>query len=113
MGPCKPVIAVIFDIDFAIFTATLDGSHEHPAKRASLEAMQLMVSDIYSLCPAAMSVPELSVCIVSLSICAHVYVGNGCLSYYQGNPEIGDSIRAGHVIQGWDSDCVLTTVASN
>lgn len=72
-----------------------------------------MVSDIYSLCPATMSMPELSVCIVSLSICARVYVGNDCLSYYWGNPEIGDSIRAGHVIQGWDFDFVLTTVASN
>lgn len=104
---------VIFDIDFVIFTAPLDGSHEHPAKRASLEAMQLMVSDIYSLCPATMSMPELPVCIVSLSMCACVYVGNGCLSYYQGNPEIGDSIRAGHVIQGRDPVCVLTTVSSN
>lgn len=93
---------VISDIDFVIFTAPLDGSHEHPAKRASLEVTRLMASDICSLCLASMSVPELPVC-----------VGNGCLSYYQDNPEIGDSIRAGHVIQGRDSACVLTTVASN
>lgn len=72
-----------------------------------------MISDIYSLCPATMSVPELSVCIVSLSMCARVYIGNGCRSYYQGNPETGDSIRVGHVIQGWDPACVLTTVTSN
>lgn len=31
-----------------------------------------------------------------------MYVGNGCLSYYQGNPEIVDSVRVGHVIQGRD-----------
>lgn len=42
----RPVIAAIFDIDFVIFTAPLDGSHEHPAKIASLEAMRLMVSDM-------------------------------------------------------------------
>lgn len=70
-----------------------------------------MVSDIYSLCPATMSMPELPVEPVSVCVC--VYVGNGCLSYYQGNPEIGDSIRVGHVIQGRDLACVLTTVASN
>lgn len=35
-------------------------------------------------------------------VCVCVCVGNGGLSYYQGNPEIGDSIRVGHVIQGWD-----------
>ena len=75
--------------------------------------MQLMVSDIYSLCPATMSMPELPVCIASVSVRACVYVGNDCLSYYQGNPEIGDSIRVGHVIQGWDPACVLTTVVSN
>lgn len=51
-----------------------------------------------------MSMPELPVYIVRLSmcVCACVYVGNGCLSYYQVNPEIGDSIRVGHVIQGRD-----------
>lgn len=37
-------------------------------------------------------------------LCASV--GNGSLSYYQGNPEIGDSIRVGHVIQGWDPSSV-------
>lgn len=43
-------------------------------------------------------------------VCACVWlcasVGNGSLSYYQGNPEIGDSIRVGHVIQGWDPSSV-------
>lgn len=57
--------------------------------------------------------PEQPVCMVSLTMCACVYVGNSGLSYYQGNPEIGDSIRAGHVIQRQDLACVLTTVASN
>lgn len=67
-----------------------------------------MVSDIHSLCHVTMSMPELPVYIVRLSmcVCACVYVGNGCLSYYQVNPEIGDSIRVGHVIQGRDPACV-------
>lgn len=57
--------------------------------------------------------PELPVCIVSLLVCACVHVGIGRLHYYQGNPEIGDSIRVGHVIQGQDPACVWTTVISN
>ena len=70
---------------------------------------------------------SLAVCIcvecVSLCVCvcmdvhvglyACVYLGNGLLSYYLGNPEIGDRITAGHVRQGWDASCVLTTVTSN
>lgn len=72
-------------------------------KGASVEATLLMVSDIRSLCPAAMSMPELSAYIVGL-VCASmlVFVGDGCLSYYQGNPEIGDSIKVERVIQGRD-----------
>lgn len=68
--------------------------------------MHLMVSGIHSLCPVTMSKPELPECAVSLSVCVCVCVGNDSLSYYQGNPEIGDSIRVGHVIQGWDPACV-------
>lgn len=67
--PWKPVIAVIFKMDFVIFTALLDSSHDLPANRASLESMQLMISDIYSLCPAAVLVPKLSACIVCLCVC--------------------------------------------
>lgn len=72
-------------------------------KGASVEAALLMVSDIRSLCPAAMSMPELSAHIVGL-LCAStlVFVGDGCLGYYQSNPEIGDSIRVERVIQGRD-----------
>lgn len=60
------------DIDLVIFTAPLDDSHEHPARRVLLEAMQLMVSDIHSLCPVTMSMPELPVNVVSLAMCVCV-----------------------------------------
>lgn len=72
-------------------------------KGASVEATLLMVSDICSPCPAAMLVPKLPAHIVR-PVCASalVFVGDGCLCYYQGNPEIGDSIRVERVIQGWD-----------
>lgn len=58
----------------------------------------------HSLSVPCCNVNARTVCVYCQPVCAsvRVFVGNGCLSYYQGNPEIGDSIRVGHVIQGWD-----------